>query len=83
MCVVIMKAGVTKPHMKYASSGYTPYAYLYRNAIIDCKLATNCYITNNENFFGSDKFDQFDAVVIEPEHLKTDVVWKYQPIVIY
>ena len=24
MCVVIMKAGVTQPHMKYASSGYTP-----------------------------------------------------------
>ena len=24
MCVVIMKAGVTKPHMKYMSSGYTP-----------------------------------------------------------
>ena len=25
MCVVIMKAGVTQPHMKYASSGYTPH----------------------------------------------------------
>ena len=37
-------------------------------------MAVNCYITNNENFFGSDKFDQFDAVVMEPEHLKSDVV---------
>ena len=35
MCVVIMKAGVTQPHMKYASSGYTPVYFfstsLYNN----------------------------------------------------
>ena len=38
-------------------------------------MAANCYITNNENFFGPNKFDQFDAVVMEPEHLKSDVVY--------
>ena len=46
-------------------------------------MSTNCYITNNENFFGSDKFDQFDAVVIEPEHLKTDVVRWYENTNLY
>ena len=35
-------------------------------------MATNCYITNDEEFFGLENFDKFDAVVIKPGHLRAD-----------
>lgn len=40
----------------------------------DCKSATNCYVTSDEEFFGKGRMDEFDAVVIKPGHLRADKV---------
>ena len=40
----------------------------------DCKSNTNCYITQDEDFFGPRKFDKFDAVVFKPGNLRSDKV---------
>ena len=40
----------------------------------ECKSSTNCYITTDENFFGPNQLDKFDAVVFKPGHLRADKV---------
>ena len=39
-----------------------------------CKSSTNCYITTDDNFFGPDQLDKFDAVIFKPGHLRADKV---------
>ena len=45
----------------------------------ECKSSTNCYITTDENFFGPNQLDKFDAVVFKPGHLRADKVLFFNP----
>ena len=70
--------GTARFRGNYLTKLYFIYFFLKYFCHLDCKSATNCYITNDEDFFGLDNFDKFDAVVIKPGHLRADKVCQIQ-----
>ena len=65
--------------MKYILEVFGPKAskitsILGQDKFKECKIASNCFITTDENYFTDGKLDKFDAVVIKPGNLRADKV---------